>query len=75
MFNVRLGGYHLYGKGLFTWLSLFMSLMVSFCPVIFISDRPMAALLFWFFGDFRCGVRYLSLFLLYINIKLCENRC
>ena len=24
-------------------------------PVIFIAGRPKAALLFWFFGDFRCG--------------------
>ena len=23
--------------------------------VIFIAGRPKAALLFWFFGDFRCG--------------------
>ena len=24
-------------------------------PVILIAGRPKAALLFWFFGDFRCG--------------------
>ena len=24
-------------------------------PVVFIAGRPKAALLFWFFGDFRCG--------------------
>ena len=24
-------------------------------PVIFIAGRPRAVLLFWFFGDFRCG--------------------
>ena len=24
-------------------------------PVIFIAGRPKVALLFWFFGDFRCG--------------------
>ena len=24
-------------------------------PIIFIAGRPKAALLFWFFGDFRCG--------------------
>ena len=24
-------------------------------PVICIAGRPKAALLFWFFGDFRCG--------------------
>ena len=34
MFNVRLAGDHLYGKRLFTWLSLVTSLMVSIlcCP-------------------------------------------
>ena len=30
MFNVRLAGVHLYGKWLFTWLSLVMSLVASF---------------------------------------------
>ena len=30
MFNVRLAGGHLYGKRLFTWLSLVMSLMALF---------------------------------------------
>ena len=30
MFNVRLAGGHLYGKQLFTWLSLVVSFMVSF---------------------------------------------
>ena len=34
MLNVRLAGGHLYGKQLFTWLSL-VSLMVSFCAVLF----------------------------------------
>ena len=29
MFNVRLAGGHLYGKQLFTWLSLVVSLVVS----------------------------------------------
>ena len=29
MFNVRLAGGHLYGKQLFTWLSLVVSLMAS----------------------------------------------
>ena len=33
MFNVRLAGGHLYGKQLFTWLSLVMSLMASFYVV------------------------------------------
>ena len=27
----------------------------SSSPIIFIAGRPKAALLFWFFGDFRCG--------------------
>ena len=34
MLNVRLAGYHLYGNKLFTWLSLVMSLMASFCAVL-----------------------------------------
>ena len=45
-------------------------------PSNFSAGRPNAALLFWFFGDFRCGVLlfivilvcYLLLFLLYIYI-------
>ena len=40
----------------------------------FIADRSKAALLFWFFSDFRCGVS-LSLFLLYINIEIGKNIC
>ena len=35
MFNVRLAGGHLNGKQLFTWLSLVVSLMASFCAVLF----------------------------------------
>ena len=31
------------------------SQLVKAPPVIFIAGRPKAALLFWFFGDFRCG--------------------
>ena len=37
MFNVRLAGNLLYGKWLFTWLSLLMSLMVSY---LFLSFFP-----------------------------------
>ena len=33
--NVKLAGDHLYGNKLFTWLSLVMSLMASFCAVPF----------------------------------------
>ena len=29
--------------------------LVKAPPVIFIAGRPKPALLFWFFGDFRCG--------------------
>ena len=35
MLNVRLAGDHLYEKLLFTWLSLAMSMTVSFCVVLF----------------------------------------
>ena len=35
MLNVRLADDHLYGKQLFSWLSLVVSLMASFCAVLF----------------------------------------
>ena len=38
MLNVRLAGDHLYGKLLLTWLSLVMSMMVSFCAVLFLTS-------------------------------------
>ena len=34
LLNVRLAGDRLYGKLLFTWLSLVMHMMVSFCAVL-----------------------------------------
>ena len=40
MFNVRLAGGHLYGKQLFTWLSLVVSFMASFVLSFF----PLAVL-------------------------------
>ena len=30
--------------------------LVEAAPGNFVAGRPKAALLFWFFGDFRCGV-------------------
>ena len=38
MLIVRLAGDHMYGKLLFTWLSLVMSLMASFCASFFPRD-------------------------------------
>ena len=38
MFNVRLAGGHLYGKQLFTWLSLVVSLLASFVLSFFPPD-------------------------------------
>ena len=38
MLNVGLAGGRLYGKQLFTWLSLVMSLLASFCAVLFPLD-------------------------------------
>ena len=38
MLIVRLAGDHMYGKKLFTWLSLVMSLMASFCAILFPLD-------------------------------------
>ena len=36
-------------------ISLLPADSISSPPVIFIAGRPKAALLFCFFGDFRCG--------------------
>ena len=37
----------------------FLARLIAFAsnspPVFFIAGRPKAALLLWFFGDFRCG--------------------
>ena len=33
--NVRLAGDHLFGKLLFTWLLLVVSMVMSFCAVLF----------------------------------------
>ena len=38
MLNVRLADGHLYGKQLFTWLSLVVSLLASICAVLFPLD-------------------------------------
>ena len=38
MLNVRLADDHLYRKLLFTWLSLVMSMILSFCAVLFPRD-------------------------------------
>ena len=38
MYNDRQAGGHLYWKQLFTWLSLVVSLMASFCAVLFPLD-------------------------------------
>ena len=35
MLNVILAGDHLFGKLLFTWLSLVVSMVLSFCAVLF----------------------------------------
>ena len=41
----------------------------SVSPSNFIAGLPKAAVLFWFFGNFRWACCYLWLFSLYINIK------
>ena len=43
-------------------------------PSNFIAGRPNAALLFWFFDGFRCGVPLFVVVLLYINTKIGKNR-
>ena len=43
-------------------------------PSNFIAGRSKAALLLWFFGDFRCGVP-LFIVTLYNHINIGKNRC
>ena len=39
-------------------------------PSNFMAGRPKAALLVWFFGDFRCGLPlFIVISVIYINIK------
>ena len=42
-------------KHFYDWRGLVDRKLVEAPPVIFIAGRPKAALLLWFFGDFRCG--------------------
>ena len=44
-------------------------------PINFIAGRPKAALLFLFFGDFRCGVPLSIVILVIYKYKIGKNRC
>ena len=53
-------------------------------PSNFIVGPPKAALLFWFFGNVRCGVLlfivilvllFIVILVIYINIQIGKNRC
>ena len=50
--------------------NIFLRNHLKLIPSDFISGRPKAALLFWFFGDFRCGV---PLFIGILVIYKCKN--
>ena len=42
----------------------------------FLVGRPKKALLFWYFGDFRCGVLLFTVILvIYLNMDIGKNRC
>ena len=63
--------YYTSPRGLLTHLFFSRSTANDFKPPSnFIAGRPKAALLFWFFGGFRCSV-WLFVFLLHIKI---DNR-
>ena len=64
MFNIKLAGDYLYGKLLFTWLSLVMSLVLSFCVVVFYQkmfSMRSGAELNQFFGLFLTTLLLLAL--------------
>ena len=45
-------------------------------PSSFIAGHPKAALLFWFFGNFRCGVPlFVVVPVVYAFIKIGKSRC
>ena len=44
-------------------------------PIIFIAGRPKAALLFWFFGDFRCGALLFVVIHVIYKYKNSKNSC
>ena len=77
MFNVRRAGDHLYRRSLVTWLSLFMSLMVSYFVLSFFSHE-----IYWmrsgteldqfprlFLSSLRCGVCLFIVLLVRYKIK------
>ena len=43
--------------------------------LIFIAGRPKAALLFWFFGDFRCGALLFMVIHVIYKYKIGKNSC
>ena len=54
------------------YVCLFPSLLVLMVGYgIFVAGRPKVALLFWFFGDFRCGA---LLFMMVHSIYKYKNR-
>ena len=57
-----------YGRGLF-------DRKLVEAPRNFIAGRPKAALLFLFFGDFRCGVPLFIVILVIYKYKIDKNRC
>ena len=44
-------------------------------PSNFIAGRPKAALLFWLFRNFRCGVPLFIVILVIIEYKIGKNKC
>ena len=75
MLSVRPAGDHLYGKLLFTCLSLVMSMMVSFCAVLFPhvswmrSGTQLSQSLRVFLPTLRCGARLFIVLVRYRHRK------
>ena len=44
-------------------------------PSNYIAGRPKAALLFWFFGDIRCGALLFMVILVIYKYKIGKNSC
>ena len=57
------------------WLRMDFTQTSSSPPVIFIAGRPKTTLLFWFFGDFRCGALLFMVIHVIYKYKIGKNSC
>ena len=83
MLNVRLAGDHLFGKLLFTWLSLVVSMVISFCAVLYPTrclgwDLELNLVSFWGFSFLLLKMRlfyHVLVFVTFVQNKWLATTC